>query len=47
MAAPQTILSLLENFDGIEPLKQLFWVELNYDRVNDPINDSPIALLTL
>ncbi|RKU39107.1 hypothetical protein C6496_03330 [Candidatus Poribacteria bacterium] len=41
MAAPQTILPLLESFDGIEPLKQLFWVELNYDRVNESINELP------
>ena len=31
------VLSLLENFKGIEPLKTLFWTKLNYDRVNKPI----------
>ena len=39
MATPQTILSLLQNFSSIESLKQLFWVELNYDHVNEPINE--------
>ena len=29
---------LLQNFCGIEPLKELFWGELNYDRQNDPIS---------
>ena len=28
------VLSLLENFKGIDPLKTLFWSKLNYDRVN-------------
>lgn len=30
----QSVLSLLQRFNGTEPLKQLFWSELNYDRVN-------------
>jgi hypothetical protein len=30
------VLSLLENFKGLEPLKELFWSRLNYDRVNRP-----------
>ena len=47
MAAPQTILSLLEKFRGIEPLKRLFWVELNYDRVNEPINELPDSITNL
>ena len=47
MAAPQTILSLLQNFRGIEPLKQLFWVELNYDRANTPIEDLPESTANL
>ena len=34
----QRILDILQNFHGIEPLKQLFWGELNYDRQNDPIS---------
>ena len=41
MATPQTILNLLQNFRGIEPLKELFWVELNYDRDYRVINDLP------
>ena len=32
------ILDILQNFHGIEPLKQLFWGELNYDRHDDPIS---------
>ena len=47
MAAPQTILPLLQNFHGIEPLKQLFWVELNYDRANQPINELPESIASL
>ncbi len=31
------VLSVLENFKGVEPLKALFWTKLNYDRVNKPI----------
>jgi len=30
----QAVLSILHDLAGIEPLKQLFWSELNYDRVN-------------
>src|ERR1039457_7152432 len=30
------VLSLLENFKGMEPMKELFWTKLNYDRVNKP-----------
>lgn len=41
MATTQTILDILQNFHGIEPLKELFWVELNYDRDNTPINNLP------
>lgn len=33
----ETIARLLEQFRGLEPLKRLFWQELNYDRVNTPI----------
>ena len=32
------ILDILQNFHGIEPLKELFWSELNYDRHDDPIS---------
>ena len=28
---------ILQNFHGIEPLRRLFWSELNYDRQNDEI----------
>ena len=28
------VLELLRNLKGIEPLKQLFWSQLNYSRVN-------------
>ena len=31
------ILKILENFHGIEPLRKLFWTELNYDRENLPL----------
>ena len=37
----QRILSRLQNFQGIEALKRLFWEELNYDRVNAPIDNLP------
>ena len=33
----QTVLNVLREFRGLEPLKQLFWSELNYQRVNEPI----------
>ena len=33
----QTILDLLKNLKGLEPLKQLFWSELNYERVNQSL----------
>jgi len=33
----QTVLSLLQNFQGPEKLKQLFWSELNYERINQPL----------
>ncbi|MBM3142800.1 MAG: hypothetical protein FJ005_07125 [Chloroflexi bacterium] len=31
-------MELLKNLRGLEPLKQLFWSELNYDRVNQPLS---------
>ena len=34
----QRIHDLLQDFHGIEPLKELFWGELNYDGQNDPIS---------
>jgi hypothetical protein len=30
------VLGLLQNFSGTEPLKELFWSTLNYDRINRP-----------
>src|SRR5208283_2589496 len=33
----QNVLDLLKGLRGIEPLKQLFWSELNYQRVNQPL----------
>jgi len=41
MARPerqQQVLDLLKGLRGIEPLKQLFWSELNYQRVNEPLS---------
>lgn len=43
----QRILSRLQNFHGIEVLKDLFWVELNYDRANTPIEDLPEGAVNL
>ena len=37
----QRIFSHLHSFQGIESLKQLFWVELNYDRANISIDNLP------
>ena len=31
-------MDLLRNLRGLEPLKQLFWSELNYERVNQPLS---------
>ena len=44
---PQAIYSLLEDFCGIESLRQLFWVELNYDRDNTPIENLPEGVANL
>jgi Eco57I restriction-modification methylase/TaqI-like C-terminal specificity domain len=33
----QTINSLLRELRGLEPLKKLFWTELNYNQVNKPL----------
>jgi hypothetical protein len=30
------VLTLLQNFRGVEPMKELFWSRLNYERVNRP-----------
>ena len=34
----QSVLNLLKNLRGLDPLKQLFWSELNYERVNQPLS---------
>jgi hypothetical protein len=34
----QNVLDLLKGLRGIEPLKQLFWSELNYQLVNEPLS---------
>lgn len=34
----QCVLKLLKDLRGLEPLKKLFWSELNYDRVNQPLS---------
>ncbi|MBM4047944.1 MAG: hypothetical protein FJ279_22820, partial [Planctomycetes bacterium] len=34
----QRVLDILKQLHlGLEPLKQLFWTELNYERVNEPL----------
>jgi hypothetical protein len=43
LASPQTerqqsVLDLLHGLKGQEPLKKLFWTELNYDRASSPIS---------
>lgn len=41
MAKPerqQQVQDLLQGLRGIEPLKKLFWSELNYQRVNQPLS---------
>jgi hypothetical protein len=37
-AIKKTIYEILNNFMGVEPLKELFWTELNYDRVNESLS---------
>lgn len=34
----QTVLDILKSLKGLEPLKQLFWSELSYDRINQPLS---------
>jgi hypothetical protein len=40
MVRQQVVLDLLKGFStgGLDPLKQLFWTELNYQRVNQPLS---------
>ena len=32
------VLNLLSDFKGLDPVKELFWNELNYERINEPIS---------
>lgn len=32
------VLDLLSDFKGLDPVKELFWKELNYERINEPIS---------
>jgi hypothetical protein len=34
----QSVLNLLQNLKGQDPLKKLFWTELNYDKANSPLS---------
>ncbi len=34
----QTVLELLKNLRSLDSLKELFWSELNYERVNEPLS---------
>lgn len=34
----QAVLDILKGFHGADPLKQLFWSELNYSRINTPLS---------
>jgi len=43
LTAPQTqrqqsVLDLLQSLKGLDPLKKLFWTELNYDKASSPIS---------
>jgi hypothetical protein len=38
LANQQSVLKLLENLNGLDPLKELFWNQLNYDRVNQSVS---------
>jgi len=37
-ANQQSVLNILENLTGLDPLKELFWHQLNYERINEPIS---------
>ncbi|MEQ9370692.1 MAG: TaqI-like C-terminal specificity domain-containing protein [Coleofasciculus chthonoplastes F3-SA18-01] len=45
----QSILDILASLQGLNPLKELFWSELNYDRENQPLSrrgwSDPVSLL--
>jgi hypothetical protein len=34
----KSVLDILKNLRGLEPLKQLFWSELNYQRINQSLS---------
>ena len=34
----ENILNILQDFHGLDPLRELFWAELNYDRQNDGLS---------
>lgn len=34
----ETIFNILNSFNSIESLKELFWKELNYERINEPLS---------
>lgn len=38
IANQQSVLRILEDLKGLDPLKELFWHELNYERVNEAIS---------
>ncbi len=40
----QRILQLLQKFRGIDKLRQLLWVELNYNQIDSPIHELPEAI---
>src|SRR3972149_10011853 len=38
MGLQKEVMGLLTNLKGLQPLKDLFWSKLNYDRINDPVS---------
>lgn len=34
----QSVLSILQNLNSLDPLKDLFWSQLNYERINQPLS---------
>jgi hypothetical protein len=41
------VLTLLQNFRGVEPMKELFWSHLNYERVSMPSRSVSILRLSM
>ena len=37
----QPVQDLLKRLRGLEPLKELFWTQLNYERINQPLSRRP------